>query len=208
MVMRRLLGVALAATLVVSACGSDKAGTEPGTNAPAGSGTDPGTTVLDASGTEPGTTVPGRSGTVGTSIPSDTTVAAGGACTSFANEGDDTHFWVSFGRNGLTFESVDKAFDLFANANSTTNTIALQFGNGGLRVTLPAEASKVTMHVGSFATDLVIEALAADDTSQGQLTLPGDNTIHEATFTGSITTLTLTGGNNEGALVDICTWSG
>lgn len=194
--MRRLFGVALASALTFTACGDDVDD--------AISTTDP-TGVSDATSAETTVVETGPSSSAAASTLPEASTSSVEVCASsasFAGEADGSFYGPSFDRDGFHFEALNGVDDLFANLAGST--VALQFGDDGLRIALPATASTVIVNAGTYASQVTVEALDASGNSQGVQVLPDRAPIQPLSFNGSIALLTLVGGNNEGVVFDIC----
>jgi len=91
--------------------------------------------------------------------------------------------------------------------NVSGNVQGLQFHNNGVQVDLPAKVSQAEMKVASF-TSASLDIVALDNSGNmvGNAQAPGDNAVHLLHLAGQdITKLVITGGGNEGVIVEICT---
>jgi hypothetical protein len=122
-------------------------------------------------------------------------------CAKFASPPyvDDWHpSGPSFVESGYTF--VDPTNAQFTNVITTGVPLGLQFPISGVTITLPSPATIVSLDIGGYASAITITALSGSG-----ITLAATNSIQHVLLSGSgITTVTLTGGNNEGILVRIC----
>jgi hypothetical protein len=159
-----------------------------------------------AGGGTPGGATPPESASVGATISATPgTSPTGVACADFTADPHDTQMGNNFTRNGFVFTSLDTSHVPFVN-DIDPGVIGLQFGDGGLDVTLAAKTPRALLDAGAWAQDVLVTAYSSTGSVMATLTVPKRKAVDhfELLGRGSITRLTMTGGNNEGLLAKIC----
>jgi len=129
-------------------------------------------------------------------------------CTDFNNYPDNTQMPQVSTIDGLTITALGPNAP-FVN-DIAPGVHGLQFASAGLQIDLLAPAHKVTMTVGSYTSEpLKISALDANGSQVDDVTVPGDNSVHTITLSGQgIIQIMISGGGEEGILVDLCYYPG
>lgn len=125
-------------------------------------------------------------------------------CLSFEDFLVGTNFLNEFQLDDFGFESIDgKDLDVL----EIDGLRSLRLWTAGIRIFLPCPASEVIITLGSWAGGPI--KVDARNSAKDQVDLesvPGDNSFHTVTLSGSdITTILISEvGDNEGALAKIC----
>ena len=124
------------------------------------------------------------------------------SCVDFSGYPDNTTFGNPFGLNSYQFTGLGA--EPFVNVSG--GVVGLQFIDAGLEIDLPGPASAVTLDAASFTSrPLTLSALNSSGVAVANATVPGDNTVHNVALSGNnIVKVTITGGGNEGVLVEVC----
>ncbi len=125
-------------------------------------------------------------------------------CVGFDNLKAGTIFTSGFTEQGLKFSPIGGELRAATFGEPAGHT-KLAFMNQGLRVDFPQAVEDVLLTLNNYAQpDLTISAYAGANLLT-QFTVSISNTMKEIALTQSgITALTITGGTNEAALVEIC----
>jgi hypothetical protein len=125
-------------------------------------------------------------------------------CVGFDQIKAGTTFASAFTHEGLTFGPLGGELRA-ATFGEPAGRTKLAFMNAGVRVDFPQPVEDVLLTINDYAhPDLTISAYAGPNLLT-QFTVSIANTVKEVTLSQTgITALTVTGGNNEAALVEVC----
>jgi hypothetical protein len=129
-------------------------------------------------------------------------------CTDFDNYPDNTQMPQVSTIDGLTITALGPNAP-FVN-DIAAGVHGLQFASTGLQIDLLAPAYKVTLTVGSYTPEpLKVTALDVNGSQVDDVSVPGDNSVHTITLSGQdINQIIISGGGEEGILVDLCFYPG
>jgi len=125
-------------------------------------------------------------------------------CVGFDRIKEGTTFSAAFAHEGLTFSPLGGELRM-ATFGEPAGRIKLAFMKPGVRVDFPQPVEDVLLTINNYAhPDLTISAYAGPNLLT-QFTVSIANTVKEVTLSQTgITALTITGGDNEAALVEVC----
>lgn len=125
-------------------------------------------------------------------------------CTGFDKLQAGTHYEDPFTYEGLTFSPLGKEVRA-ATFGEPAGRIKLAFPKDGLRVGFPRLVEDVLLTINNYASpDLMITAYAGSAVLT-QFSVTIDGRVENVTVNESgITALTITGGDNEAGLVEVC----
>ncbi len=125
-------------------------------------------------------------------------------CIGFDKLEAGTVFTSAFHHEGLIFSPLAGELRA-ATFGEPAGRIKLAFMRAGLRVDFPQPVGDLLLTINNYAQpDLTISAFAGPSLLT-QFTVSIDNTVKEVTLSQTgITALTITGGNNEAALAELC----
>jgi hypothetical protein len=125
-------------------------------------------------------------------------------CVGFDQLKAGTVFTSAFTHEGLTFSPLGGELRA-ATFGEPAGRIKLAFMNPGLRVDFPQPVEDVLLTINDYAQpDLTVSAYAGPNLLT-QFTVSIANTVKDVAVTQTgITALTIRGGNNEAALVEVC----
>ncbi len=128
------------------------------------------------------------------------TLAGFELCVDFSLFPDNTTLPQTFTLGGLTFSSPGNLF-----VNETGGDRGLQFDNVGLTVEFPVPVSSVRFILGTFNTDVKVEAFDPSNNLVASDVVAASNSYNPVQMTGAdIIRLVFTGGGSEGILKEIC----
>ena len=126
-------------------------------------------------------------------------------CAQFGLYPDNHKMPKSFDSGGMTFRSVNATFSSFINVSGANQ--GLQFHDDGLTILFSSPPVRIALAIGAYATDVQLTAENMSGTLVSSQSIAGNNTVHSLSLVdASVAKLSLTGGGNEGLLVEICTY--
>jgi hypothetical protein len=111
---------------------------------------------------------------------------------------------------GFSFALVGAGSQAFVNESG--NIKGLQFPNDGIKFKLPVQSTKLTLKIGQFASPVTVEVRRGQGPSSTAILAnrvtnsPNSVTTFNFRFRHKAHMVILTGGNNEGLLVEACYW--
>ncbi|MBU0606622.1 MAG: hypothetical protein KKI08_01995 [Armatimonadetes bacterium] len=115
---------------------------------------------------------------------------------------DNTLMPAGFSLGGFRLDAVDTAEPLVV--NETGNAKGLQFGPSGVKVGLPAAGHQIRVTAGGFAGPVTVTAWdVSDNVIKTEQLLPTNAYVVWNLHARDISRVELTGGGNEGILLEI-----
>lgn len=126
-------------------------------------------------------------------------------CLDFRLFPDNTQMPVTFNLGGFSFTNYNNGLaPAFVNISGSDK--GLQFNNDGIEIKLPTSTTKVDLKIGQFGAPVTIAAISSTGVILASITTSSRNSYSTHLFNTrrKISTIKLTGGNNEGILAEVC----
>jgi hypothetical protein len=131
-------------------------------------------------------------------------------CLDFSLFPDNTQMpQGNFTLAGFSFTMVNAGSQAFVNLAG--NVLGLQFPDAGIKLKLPVPSTRISMKIGQYASPIKVEVFKAQGSPTSPALLatrvtnsPNAVTSFNFTFRQKASIVVLSGGNNEGMLVEAC----